>query len=335
MVQRHLKEVAKGHAEATTWEKEEIERLRKDVRGHEARVALQADMAKQDMEAITKGHAELKKLEAQVADHSRSRDEANQALANANLDKEQLVKCVDALRELVGELMASNPEIFGGEVLPQAVAPGEETERAEKFLKALEAKGTSSPRPPAIVRLPLIKEEDKQRLVGASNNLVPRYCGLVEESPPTPLPGIVAAEQGLCEVWTVEETSAPEPVAEAAPAPVAEAAPAPVAEAAPETTRVCCVGCGKPKPNYNHPNWPSPITKRFAKHLAKHSGNTDPKTIRTHEDALEYIAKRANISVETLLQWTMKHFQSFSQPWTLVEGPSKFVMGTAPATWWC
>jgi len=91
----------------------------------------------------------------------------------------------------------------------------------------------------------------------------------------------------------------------------------------------------KPKPNYNHPNWPSPITKRFAKHLAKHSGRTDPKTIKTHEDALEYIAKRGNISVETLLQWTMKHYQSFSQPWTLVEGPSKFDMGTAPATWWC
>jgi hypothetical protein len=120
-------------------------------------------------------------------------------------------------------------------------------------------------------------------------------------------------------------------------APVAVAAPMPV----PETTRVSCVGCGKPKPDYNHPNWPSPITKRFAKHLAKHSGlrspwvSQDPKTIRTHEDALEYIANRSNISVETLLQWTMKHYQSFSEPWTLVEGPSKFHMGTAPATWWC
>jgi hypothetical protein len=112
------------------------------------------------------------------------------------------------------------------------------------------------------------------------------------------------------------------------------AAPVPVPVAVAETTRVSCVGCGKPKPDYNHPNWPSPITKRFAKHLAKHSGRTDPKSIKTHEDALEYIAKRGNISVETLLQWTMKHFQSFSQPWTLVEGPSKFDMGTAPATWW-
>jgi len=110
--------------------------------------------------------------------------------------------------------------------------------------------------------------------------------------------------------------------------------PEPVAAPAPEPV-------AKPKLNYNHPNWPSPMTKRFAKHLAKHSGlrspwlRQDPKAIRTHEDALEYIAKRSNISVETLLQWTMKHYQSFSVPWTLLEGPHKFNMGTAPATWWC
>ena len=109
-----------------------------------------------------------------------------------------------------------------------------------------------------------------------------------------------------------------------------------------------CIDCpplepkAKPKPNYNHPNWPSPITKRFAKHLAKHSGlrspwvSQDPKAIKTHQDALEYIAKRSNISVETLLKWTMKHYQSFSEPWTLVKGSSHhFDMGTAPATWWC
>jgi hypothetical protein len=119
----------------------------------------------------------------------------------------------------------------------------------------------------------------------------------------------------------------------------------------PDQPKACgaagCIDCppaepeAKPKPNYNHPNWPSPITKRFAKHLAKHSGlrspwqSHDPKSIRTHEDALEYIAKRVNISVENLLQWTMKHYQSFYDPWTLVEGPHKFYMGPAPATWWC
>lgn len=284
MVQRHLKEVAKGHAEATAWEKEEIERLRKDVRAHEARVAWHADMAKRDMEANV---AKIQSLEAQVAESNHWRGVANQALANANWDKEQLLKAVEALRELVGptqKLMTSNPELFGGEPLPAV---------------------KSEPMPPAVIRLPPVKEEDKERLVAALKKLVPPYCGVVEESPPTALPGIVAAEQGLCEVWTVEA--------------------APVAVA-------------KPKPNYNHPNWPSPMTKRFAKHLATHSDRPgqDPKSIKTHQDALEFIAKRANISVEQLLKSTIKNYQTGFEPWTLVKGSSHhFHMGTAPATWWC
>jgi hypothetical protein len=331
MVQRHLKEVAKGHAEATAWEKEEIERLRKDVRAHEARVAWHADMAKRDMEANL---AKIQGLEAQVADHSRWRDEANHAasvaqleakklranLAEADWDKEQLLKAVQALRELVGptqKLMTSNPELFGGEPLPAV---------------------KTEPMPPAIIRMrEPVSEEDKERLVGALKKLVPRYCGVVEESPPTALPGIVAAEQGLCEVWTVEEAAAPVPVAEAVPVPVAEAVPVPVAEAVPVPVAEA-VPVAKQKPNYNHPNWPSPITKRFAKHLATHSSRPgpEPKTIKTHQDALEFIAKRANISVEQLLKWSINHYQSFSEPWTLVKGSSHhFHMGTAPATWWC
>ena len=309
MVQRHLKEVAKENAEMTAWEKEEIERLRKDVRAHEARVGWHADMAKRDMEEKV---AEIKGLEAQVADHSRWRDEANHAasvaqleaktlrtkLAEADWDREQLLKSVEALRELVGptqKLMASNPELFGAE-----------------------ARGTSSPMPPPIIRLPQVKEEDTERVEKFLKGLVRPFFrdSAVVDNKPSPLPGIVEAQEGMCEVWTVAEAEAvPEPAVEA------EAVPEPVV---------------KPKPNYNHPNWPSPITKRFAKHLAKHSGKTDPKTIKTHQDALEFIAKRANVSVETLLKWTINHYQSFSEPWTLVKGGSQhFHMGTAPATWWC
>ena len=307
MVQRHLKEVAKENAEMTAWEKEEIERLRKDVRAHEARVAWHADMAKRDMEANV---AKIQGLEAQVAEHSRWRDEANNAasvaqleakklrtkLAEADWDREQLVKAVEALRFPTQKLMASNPELFGGEAL-----------------------GSSSPKPPAIIRLPLVKEEDKERLVGALKSLVPLYCGLVEESTPTPLPGIVEAQpstDGLCEVWTVEASGEKASGTEEAELPDQLMASSP-----PEA---------KPKPNYNHPNWPSPITKRFAKHLAKHSGKTDPKTIKTHQDALEFIAKRANVSVETLLKWTINHY------WTVVQGSSHhFHMSTGSATWWC
>ena len=229
------------------------------------------------------------------------------------------------LLELVNptiKLMKSNPELFGGEALP-------------------------SPRPPAILRLPQVKEEAL---------VAPSLSCLLVESPPTVLPGIVDTEpctEGMCMALTEEQykemfgADRPPPIVPDQPkvcgtagcvdCPAAEAEPEPAAEAEPEPAAEPVEAEAKPKPNYNHPNWPSPITKRFAKHLAKHSGRPgqDPKSIKTHEDALEYIAKRGNISVETLLQWTMKHYQSFSEPWTLVEGPNKFNMGTAPATWWC
>ena len=74
------------------------------------------------------------------------------------------------------------------------------------------------------------------------------------------------------------------------------------------------------RPNYNHPNWPSPTTKRFAKHVAKYA-HKDPKAIKTHEDALEFIAKRAKISVETLLNMSLKTYQSAHEPWSLVQDP--------------
>ena len=153
-----------------------------------------------------------------------------------------------------------------------------------------------------------------------------------DELPPS-LPPIVPDEAKVCgTAGCIDCPVAAEPVAGVQPEPVAGAQ---------KPTPVCCVGCGKPKPNYNHPNWPSPITKRFAKHLAKHSGlrspwhSHDPKAIKTHEDALEYIAKRVNISVENLLGWTMKQYQTTYDPWTLVKGPDYFHTGTAPATWWC
>ena len=89
LVQRHLKEVAKEHAEATAWEKEEIDRLRKDVRAHEALVSWHADMAKRDMEANV---AKIQGLEAQVANHVASvaeLKEENEKLKEALAVKEK------------------------------------------------------------------------------------------------------------------------------------------------------------------------------------------------------------------------------------------------------
>jgi hypothetical protein len=89
------------------------------------------------------------------------------------------------------------------------------------------------------------------------------------------------------------------------------------------------------RPNYNHHFWRSPTTKRFAKHIAKHSGK-GPKTIKTHEDALEFLAKKAKLSMDDLLSMSMKDYQSAHEPWSLVKGSShQFHMGTAPVSWWC
>ena len=82
----------------------------------------------------------------------------------------------------------------------------------------------------------------------------------------------------------------------------------------------CPVAEPKPKPKYNHHFWPSPTTKRFAKHIAKYAGK-DPKAIKTHEDALNFIAKRAKISVETLLGYSIKQYQSSFEPWSLAGDP--------------
>ena len=314
----------------------DLERLNAENKGLRHQIEEDKQMVQRHLKEIAKENAKMTAWETE-----RLREE------NKVLQKKH-----DALFELVDptiKMMASNPELFGGEARG-GVTP---------------APGGASPRPPSIIRLPSIKqeikEEDKERALNFLRPLLApsRPCLLVE-SPSTALPGIVEVEpstEGMCMALTEEQYKemfgadlAP-PIVPDEPkvcgaagcyeCPAAEPAPVVVPAAEAESTRVCCVGCGKPKPNYNHPNWPSPITKRFAKHLAKYSGlrspwvSQDPKTIRTHEDALEYIAKRVNISVEALLGWTMKHYQSFYEPWTLVEGPHKFHMGTAPATWWC
>jgi hypothetical protein len=291
-----------------------------------------------------------KKLDAEVAAAADDIYRAMRSdLEEMRAENKALQKENELLLELVGhtqKLMTSNPELFGGE-----------------------ARGTSSPRPPTIIRLPPIKEEDNERALNLLKGLLApsRPCLLVES--PSPLPGIVEAvpsTEQLCMALTRAQAEEMDKAEAVPPLPLSPppspilvpdqptecgaagcidcplAAPEPAAAAAPKPTAVCCMDCGKPKPNYNHPNWPSPITKRFAKHLAKHSGlrspwhSHDPKTIKTHEDALEYIAKRVNISVENLLGWTMKQYQTTYDPWTLVKGSTQhFHMGSAPTTWWC
>jgi hypothetical protein len=322
MVQRHLKEITKEQAKMTAWEKKEIERLTEENKMLERRVAEESRFSTQALRL----------------DHETAEMRAEQL----RTDVVELKKENEALLDLVEptiKLVKSNPELFGGEALPS---------------------GGASPRPPAIIR---IKEEGKQGALNFLRSmLTPSRPCLLVESTSTVLPGIVEAEasssqtEGLCAALTQEQYQQMMKTEGAPPLPPS---PPDSPLLVPDQPAACgaggCIDCllaeplaepvakpvAKPKPNYNHPNWPSPKTKRFAKHLAKHSGlrspwlSQDPKAIKTHQDALEYIAKRSNISVETLLQWTMSHYQSFSEPWTLVKGSSHyFDMGTTSAKRW-
>ena len=236
----------------------------------------------------------------------------------------------DALLELVGPTithMKSNPELFGGEAKGSSsprptqwrAVSEEETERAEKFLKGLEAKGTSSPRPPAILRLSPVKEEDEEKvekILKAFVRPVFRHCAVVE-SVSSPLPGLVEAE-GLCRAWRGCDEDEDQPTVCGA----AGCIDCPAAEAA------------KPKPDYNNPRWPSPKTKRFAKHMATRTGKVDPKTIRTHEGALEFLADWAKVPMDEMLKMEMRDYQKAYASWSL-DGPCAFPLGSGSATWWC
>ncbi len=90
-----------------------------------------------------------------------------------------------------------------------------------------------------------------------------------------------------------------------------------------ETEEVCYTKA--PKHNYNHPLWPSPKTKRFALHIAANSGTTPPKTIKTHAEALDFLAQRANISVKYLLNIDLKTYQERYARWSIYGGG-----GTSP-----
>lgn len=277
-----------------------------------------------EMEVVIK--QKLKEMEVKHADLLANIQCAFQAmrsdLERLSTEKKALQNENKLLLRLVGptqKLMASNPELFGGE-----------------------AHGSSLPVPPPT----LLTQDDKGETVN--------FLNLITASRPTPLverlqrllPSIVKAEvsaEGLGMAMT--ETQYQQMLNTAVQPPLP---PSPPASPVPDQPAACgaadCIDCpivAKPvaqrvakRSNYNHPNWPSPITKRFAKHLAKHSGSHDPKTIKTHHDALEYIAKRAKVSVETLLKWTINHYQSFSEPWTLVKDSSRhFHMGATPVSW--
>ena len=56
------------------------------------------------------------------------------------------------------------------------------------------------------------------------------------------------------------------------------------------------------RPNYNHPQWPSPRVKMFANELSVET------KFRKHEDALQFLASRASMTVDQLLKMSLQDY---------------------------
>ena len=56
------------------------------------------------------------------------------------------------------------------------------------------------------------------------------------------------------------------------------------------------------RPNYNHPQWPSPRAKLFANELSVET------KFRKHEDALQFLATRASMTVDQLLKMSLQDY---------------------------
>ena len=92
-----------------------------------------------------------------------------------------------------------------------------------------------------------------------------------------------------------------------------------------------------PRPDYNNKNWPSPRTKRFAKQIAETmagSGSTQNKTIKTHQDALNYLAAHAKISLEALMQMNEYDYQVAYATWMCPTNNTTFYTGQRSRSWW-
>jgi myosin heavy subunit len=273
MVQRHLKEIAKEHAQMTAWEKKEIERLT----------------------------AENKELEHRVAEESHWCKHANLATRTAEMhaqmlrtDVAELKKENEGLRKLVFPSLNLQAASSGVKLEPE-VAPriAQVVQASPELVDALKAEKTWEAGTDICYALTKKDYKDMIKAKGALPSVEVVEPDARLELLQCPLP------DQLMELMECGSYECPPVPTEPEPVPEVKAK----------------------RPNYNHPNWPSPTTKRFAKHLAKHSGQTDPKAIKTHEEALEFIAKRAKISVETLLNMSLKTYQSAHEPWSLVQDP--------------
>jgi len=313
MVQRHLREIAKEHAQMTAWEKKEIERLTEENKKLEHRVAeesqwckhanlatrtaeMHAQMLRTDVAELKKENEGLteenKKLQMKIERLEWENNQTEEVRQMLRTDVAELKKENEGLRKLVFPSLNLQAASSGVKLEPE-VAPRitQVVQASPELVAALKAEKTWEAGTDICYALTKKDYEDIIKAKGALPSVEvvepDARLELLQKMVDCPLPD-QPMQCGSYECPPLE----PEPVPEVK----------------------------AKRPNYNHPNWPSPTTKRFAKHLAKYA-HKDPKAIKTHEDALEFIAKRAKLSVETLLNMSLKAYQSTHEPWSLVQDP--------------
>jgi hypothetical protein len=318
MVQRHLKEIAKEHAQMTAWEKKEIERLTAENKELERRVAEESHWCKHANLAARTAEMHAQMLRTDVAELKKENEgltEENKKLVmkieRLEWENNQIEEVRQMLRTDVAELKKDNEDLrklvfpslnlqaaSSGVKLEPEVAPRitQVVQASPELVAALKAEKTWNDGVDICYALTKKDYEDMIKAKGA-----------------LPSVEVVEPDARLELLQKMVDCPSPDQLIECGAAgcyecPPVQTEPEPVHEVKAK------------RPNYNHPNWPSPTTKRFAKHLAKYA-QKDPKAIKTHEEALEFIAKRAKLSVETLLNMSLKAYQSAHEPWSLVQDP--------------
>jgi hypothetical protein len=313
MVQRHLKEIAKEHAQMTAWEKKEIERLTAENKELERRVAeeshwckhanlaartaeMHAQMLRTDVAQLKKENEGLteenKKLQMKIERLEWENNQTEEVRQMLRTDVAELKKENEGLRKLVFPSLNLQAASSGVKLEPE-VAPRitQVVQASPELVAALKAEKTWND---GVDICYALTKKDYEDMIKAQGVL--------------PSVEVVEPDARLELLQKMVDCPLPDQLMECVCYECPPLEPEPVPEVKAK------------RPNYNHPNWPSPTTKRFAKHLAKYA-HKDPKAIKTHEDALEFIAKRAKISVETLLNMSLKTYQSAHEPWSLVQDP--------------
>jgi hypothetical protein len=80
------------------------------------------------------------------------------------------------------------------------------------------------------------------------------------------------------------------------------AQPSAAAAAAPQPPHSPLKAPAAARPDYRHPHWPSPRAKLFANELSVET------KFRKHEDALQFLASRASITVDALLKMSLQQY---------------------------